>query len=33
MKTAGEILIAKDTLDITKDVLNTLNKEYSARKK
>ena len=33
MKTAGEILIANDTLDITKDVLNTLNTEYSARKK
>lgn len=33
MKTAGEILIANDTLDITKDVLNTINIEYSARKK
>ena len=33
MKTAGEILIANDTLDITKDVVNTLNTEYSARKK
>lgn len=33
MKTAGEILIANDTLDITKNVLNTLNNEYSARKK
>lgn len=28
-KTAGEILVANDTLDITKDVLNILNKEYS----
>jgi outer membrane protein len=33
MKTAGEILIANDTLNITEDVLNSLNKEYSARKK
>jgi outer membrane protein len=33
MKTSGEIIIANDTLDITKDVLNSLNKEYSARKK
>jgi outer membrane protein len=33
MKTAGEIIVANDSLDITKDVLNSLNNEYSARKK
>lgn len=33
MKTAGEILTANDTLDITKDVLNALNKAYEERKK
>jgi outer membrane protein len=33
MKTAGEILIANDTLDITRDVLKELNSEYSARNK
>jgi len=32
-KTAGEILIANDTLDITNDVLVSLNKEYKERKK
>ena len=32
-KTAGEILIANDTLDITNDVLKSLNKEYNERKK
>ena len=32
-KTAGDILIANDTLDITNDVLKSLNKEYSERKK
>lgn len=32
-KTAGEILIANDTLDITNDVLGSLNKEYNERKK
>lgn len=32
-KTAGEILIANDTLDITKVVLDELNKEYNAHKK
>jgi outer membrane protein len=32
-KTAGEILIANDTLDITNDVLRSLNKEYNERKK
>jgi outer membrane protein len=33
MKTSGEILLANDTLDITKDVLNSLNAEYASRKK
>lgn len=32
-KTAGEILVANDTLDITNDVLNALNKEHNNRKK
>ena len=32
-KTAGEILIANDTLDITTVVLDELNKEYRAHKK
>jgi outer membrane protein len=32
-KTGGEILIANDTLDITKDVLKQLNQEYNERKK
>jgi outer membrane protein len=32
-KTAGEILIANDTLDITNDVLRNLNKEYNERNK
>ena len=32
-KTAGEILVANDTLDITNDVLNALNKEHNDRKK
>ena len=32
-KTAGDILIANDTLDITNDVLRSLNDEYSKRKK
>jgi outer membrane protein len=32
-KTAGDILIANDTLDITNDVLKSLNKEYNERKK
>ena len=32
-KTAGDILIANDTLDITNDVLRSLNKEYDERKK
>jgi outer membrane protein len=32
-KTAGDILIANDTLDITNDVLRSLNKEYNERKK
>jgi outer membrane protein len=32
-KTAGDILIANDTLDITNDVLRLLNKEYNERKK
>jgi Skp family chaperone for outer membrane proteins len=30
---AGDILIANDTLDITNDVLRSLNKEYHERKK
>jgi outer membrane protein len=33
VKTAGEILVANDTLDITNDVLNALNKTYQERKK
>lgn len=33
LKTAGEILVANDTLDITKDVLNALNKTYEEKKK
>ena len=33
LKTAGEILVANDTLDITKDVLNALNKDYQDKKK
>jgi outer membrane protein len=32
-KTAGEILIANDTLDITNDVVRSLNKDYNERKK
>jgi outer membrane protein len=32
-KMAGDILIANDTLDITNDVLKTLNKEYQERRK
>ncbi len=32
-KTAGEILVASDSLDITREVLNALNKEYSEKKK
>lgn len=32
-KTAGEILVASDTLDITHEVLMALNKEYNDRKK
>jgi outer membrane protein len=32
-KTAGDILVANDTLDITTDVIKQLNSEYSARKK
>ena len=32
-KTGGEILIANDTLDITKSVLDALNTEYQQRKK
>ena len=32
-KTGGEILIANDTLDITKSVLEALNTEYQQRKK
>lgn len=32
-KTAGEILIANDTLDITSSVVDELNKEYRAHKK
>lgn len=33
LKSAGEILVANDTLDITKDVLNALNKDYEQKKK
>jgi len=32
-KAGGEILIANDTLDITKDVLKSINQEYGKRKK
>ncbi|MDD4603442.1 MAG: OmpH family outer membrane protein [Bacteroidales bacterium] len=32
-KTGGEILISNDTLDITRSVLDALNKEYQSRKK
>jgi outer membrane protein len=32
-KTGGEILVANDTLDITKSALEELNKEYQQRKK
>jgi len=32
-KSAGDILIANDTLDITNDILKSLNKEYIERKK
>lgn len=32
-KTAGDILIANDTLDITNDVVRSLNKDYNERKK
>jgi outer membrane protein len=32
-KAGGEILISNDTLDITKDVLEAINKEYKERKK
>ena len=32
-KAAGELLLANDTLDITKEVLKSLNEEYNARKK
>lgn len=32
-KTAGEILVANDTLDITRAVLDALNKEYQQKKK
>jgi outer membrane protein len=32
-KTAGDILIANDTLDITHDVVKSLNKEYEEQKK
>ncbi len=32
-KTGGEILVSNDTLDITRSVLDALNKEYQARKK
>ena len=32
-KTGGEILVANDTLDITRPVLNALNTEYFQRKK
>ena len=33
LKTAGEILVANDTLDITNDVLIILNKAYQSKKK
>ena len=32
-KTGGEILVSNDTMDITKSVLEELNKEYQQRKK
>ncbi|MEI7980526.1 MAG: OmpH family outer membrane protein [Bacteroidota bacterium] len=32
-KTGGEILVSSDTLDITRQVLDALNKEYADRKK
>jgi outer membrane protein len=32
-KTAGEILCANDTLDITREVLKVMNREYSDKKK
>jgi len=32
-RTAGEILVASDSLDITRQVLDQLNKEYASRKK
>lgn len=32
-KAGGEILISNDTLDITRDVLQVINKEYQERKK
>ncbi|MEI6899296.1 MAG: OmpH family outer membrane protein [Bacteroidota bacterium] len=32
-KTAGDILISNDTLDITREVIRELNREYQARKK
>jgi outer membrane protein len=32
-KTAGEILVGNDTLDITRNVLGELNREYADRKK
>jgi outer membrane protein len=32
-KTGGEILVSNDTLDITRSVLDALNKEYNDRKK
>jgi len=32
-RTAGEILVASDSLDITRQVLDQLNREYAARKK
>jgi outer membrane protein len=32
-KTGGEILVSNDTMDITRTVLEELNKEYQQRKK
>jgi outer membrane protein len=32
-KSEGEILIANDTLDITRNVLDAINKEYKERKR
>jgi len=32
-RTAGEILVANDSLDISREVLKELNKEYADRKK